>query len=99
MKEMSPWRNRERLTGTRESVRDTETEIKRKVKHEKEIEKEKYRKKSKGERKKAFRKINKKSTDDDECFYHYSWRNNVVIAFGTLSSLFAWFVLVQLMKN
>jgi len=40
------------LTGTRESLRDTETEIKRKVKHEKEIEKEKYRKKSKGERKK-----------------------------------------------
>jgi len=24
--------------------------------------------------------------DDDYCFYHHSWRNNVVIAFGTLSS-------------
>ena len=23
---------------------------------------------------------------DDDCFYHYSWRNNVVIAFGTFSS-------------
>jgi len=23
---------------------------------------------------------------DDDCFYSYSWRNNVVIAFGTLSS-------------
>ena len=23
---------------------------------------------------------------DDDCFYHHSWRNNVVIAFGTLSS-------------
>ena len=22
----------------------------------------------------------------DECFYYHSWRNNVVIAFGTLSS-------------
>jgi len=26
------------------------------------------------------------STHDDDCFYYYSWRNNVVIAFGTLSS-------------
>ena len=26
--------------------------------------------------------------DDDDCFYYYSWRNNVVIAFGTLSSFF-----------
>jgi len=25
--------------------------------------------------------------DDDDCFYYHSWRNNVVIAFGTLSSL------------
>jgi len=25
---------------------------------------------------------------DDDCFYHHSWRNNAVIAFGTLSSLF-----------
>jgi len=25
-------------------------------------------------------------TDDDDCFYYHSWRNNVVIAFGTLSS-------------
>ena len=23
---------------------------------------------------------------DDDCFYYHSWRNNVVIAFGTLSS-------------
>jgi len=26
------------------------------------------------------------SADDDDCFYYHSWRNNVVIAFGTLSS-------------
>ena len=25
-------------------------------------------------------------SDDDDCFYYHSWRNNVVIAFGTLSS-------------
>jgi len=25
--------------------------------------------------------------NDDDCFYYHSWRNNVVIAFGTLSSL------------
>ena len=24
--------------------------------------------------------------DDDDCIYYHSWRNNVVIAFGTLSS-------------
>jgi len=24
---------------------------------------------------------------DDDCFYYHSWRNNVVIAFGTLSPL------------
>ena len=24
--------------------------------------------------------------DDDDCFYYHSWRNNVVIANGTLSS-------------
>jgi len=23
---------------------------------------------------------------NDDCFYYHSWRNNVVIAFGTLSS-------------
>jgi len=23
---------------------------------------------------------------DDDCFYYNSWRNNVIIAFGTLSS-------------
>ena len=23
---------------------------------------------------------------DDDCFYYHSWRSNVVIAFGTLSS-------------
>ena len=26
------------------------------------------------------------SADDDDCFCYHSWRNNVVIAFGTLSS-------------
>ena len=26
---------------------------------------------------------------DDDCFYYHSWRNNVVISFGTLSSFFA----------
>jgi len=26
------------------------------------------------------------AADDDDCFYYHSWRNNVVIAFGTLSS-------------
>ena len=26
--------------------------------------------------------------DDDDCFCYHSWRNNVVIAFGTLSSFF-----------
>jgi len=25
-------------------------------------------------------------TQDDDCFYYHSWRNNVVIAFGSLSS-------------
>jgi len=25
-------------------------------------------------------------SDDDDCFYYHSWINNVVIAFGTLSS-------------
>ena len=24
--------------------------------------------------------------NDDDCFYYHSWRNNAVIAFGTLSS-------------
>jgi len=24
--------------------------------------------------------------DDDDCFYYHSWRNDVLIAFGTLSS-------------
>jgi len=24
--------------------------------------------------------------DDNDCFYYHSWRNNIVIAFGTLSS-------------
>ena len=27
---------------------------------------------------------------DDHCFYYYSWSNNVVIAFGTLSSFLAY---------
>jgi hypothetical protein len=26
------------------------------------------------------------AADDDDCFYYHSWRNNVIIAFGTLSS-------------
>jgi len=26
--------------------------------------------------------------DDNNCFYYHSWRNNVVIAFGTLLSIF-----------
>ena len=25
---------------------------------------------------------------DDDCFYNHSWRNNVVIAFGTLSCMY-----------
>jgi len=29
---------------------------------------------------------NPRPVDDDDCFYYHSWRNNVVIAFGTLSS-------------
>ena len=29
---------------------------------------------------------NPSSPDDDDCFYYHSWRNNVVFAFGTLSS-------------
>ena len=28
----------------------------------------------------------KSFSPDDDCFYYHSWRNNVVIAFGTLSS-------------
>ena len=28
---------------------------------------------------------------DDDCFYCYFWRNNIVIAFGTLSSIFRCF--------
>ena len=31
--------------------------------------------------------------NDDDCFYYYSWRNNVVIAFGTSPSLFLFFPL------
>ena len=27
--------------------------------------------------------------DDDDCFYYHSWCNNVVIAFGTVSSYLA----------
>jgi len=27
-----------------------------------------------------------RGNDDDDCFYYHSWRNNVVIVFGTLSS-------------
>jgi len=30
--------------------------------------------------------IKKLLKGDDDCFYYHSWRNNVVIAFGTLSS-------------
>jgi len=29
---------------------------------------------------------------DDDCFYYHSWRNNVVIAFGTLSSFLTLFL-------
>jgi len=36
------------------------------------------------------------SSHDDDCFYYHSWRNNVVIAFGTLSSLVWWQILYQL---
>ena len=32
------------------------------------------------------RLANTPNQDDDDCFYYHSWRNNVVIAFGTLSS-------------
>ena len=35
------------------------------------------------------------SKDDDGCFYDHSWRNNVVIAFGTLSSFGTWFHVVN----
>jgi len=31
-------------------------------------------------------------TDDDDCFYYHSWRNNVIIAFGTLSSYLVGFL-------
>ena len=36
-------------------------------------------------------KQNKKNVylTDDDCFYYHSWRNNIVIAFGTLSSFLA----------
>jgi len=30
--------------------------------------------------------LRNKLSYDDDCFYYHSWRNNVVIAFGTLSS-------------
>ena len=33
--------------------------------------------------------------DDDDCFYYHSWRNNVVIAFGTLSSLLTYLHIVS----
>jgi len=32
---------------------------------------------------------------DDDCFYYYSWRNNVVIAFGTLSSFLTYLHIVS----
>ena len=34
-------------------------------------------------------------TDDDDCFYYHSWRHNVVIAFGTLSSFLTYFHIVS----
>jgi hypothetical protein len=46
--------------------------------------------------------------DVNDCFHYHSWRINVVIAFGTLSSFLTWlqwvaffafFVLLQMMKN
>ena len=33
------------------------------------------------------RTISRHEHHDDDCFYYHSWRNTVVIAFGTLSSL------------
>jgi len=33
-----------------------------------------------------FKKICIREKDDNECFYYHSWRNNVTIALGTLSS-------------
>ena len=35
---------------------------------------------------KASRSYDDGRVHDDDCFYYHSWRNNVVIAFGTLSS-------------
>ena len=32
---------------------------------------------------------------DDDCFYYHSWRNNVVFAFGTLSSFLTQFHIVS----
>ena len=32
------------------------------------------------------RHTRKNKLGDNDCFYYHSWRNNVVIAFGTLSS-------------
>jgi len=43
------------------------------------------RKKRASEREREISKETRKE-DDDDCFYYHSWRNNVVIAFGTLSS-------------
>ena len=39
--------------------------------------------------------ISKEGGDDDHCFYYHSWRNNVVIAFGTFSSFFTQFHIVS----
>jgi len=41
-----------------------------------------------GEREKGDRNVDSPDETDDDCFYYHSWRNNVVIAFGTLSSSF-----------
>ena len=32
--------------------------------------------------------VHEQNVHDDDCFYYHSWRNNLVIAFGTLSSLY-----------
>jgi len=32
---------------------------------------------------------------DDDCFYYHSWRNNVVIALGTLSSFLTYLQIVS----
>jgi len=33
--------------------------------------------------------------DDDDCFFYHAWRNNVVIAFGTLASFLTYLHIVS----